>query len=178
MLIFEGPDLVGKTTFAKSFLNELPRHIYRHFGLLPPAFDHFRDYDQHSGVYIIQDRFHMSELVYGTVCRDNCQVNPERYRLINGMLALKGAMTIVMCFEEPALLKERYSRHVKREAFDEGQCLAVNSAYFDIENYFSDYDVQYDYFLTFNRDKPFATDRDREIILDAYIQRLEEVFKV
>lgn len=176
MLILEGPDLVGKTTICKRLCEALPRHMYRHFGLLPPDFNYFHDYEIHSGHYFVQDRFHMSELVYGTVCRGQTPITPNLYRFIDGMLMLKGAMTIVVCFEDTALLKERYKQ--RKEMFDEGQVLAVNSAYFDIENYFEEYDVHYDFFITLNRDQPFVTDRQLQIILDAYIDREKEMFEI
>ena len=176
MLIIEGPDLVGKTTLAGKFLEALPRHMYRHFGLLPPHFDYFHDYDIHSGHYFVQDRFHMSELVYGTVCRGQTPITPNLYRFIDAMLTLKGMITVVICFEDPAMLKERYKE--RKEMYDVGQCLAVNSAYFDIENTFDRYDIQYDFFIKLNEDMPYVTDRQAQIILDAYLERQEEMFNI
>lgn len=176
MLIFEGPDLAGKTTAAHRALQRLPRHMYRHFGLLPAGFDYFHDYEVHSGHYFVQDRFHMSEVVYGSVCRGRTPLTPNLYRMVDGMLALKGVMTVIICFEDTNLLKDRYS--ARKEQFDLGACLAVNSAYFDIENTFDEYDMNYDFFVTLNQDEPFISDSKLDVILDAYIEREQELLNV
>jgi len=68
MLILEGADQLGKTTLANKLLKELHKrgypYVYRHFTRLPDCWKYPMSYLAHVSEPVVQDRFHMSEIVY------------------------------------------------------------------------------------------------------------------
>jgi len=82
MIIIEGTDKAGKTTFLSNLLRRFPPPVKRgdeprvfHFGILPDDWDYCEDYINYVGPNIILDRFMDSERAYGPVYRG--KVNPR-----------------------------------------------------------------------------------------------------
>ena len=96
MLIVEGPDGSGKTTFCRELVKLLPTHIYAHFSRLPPGFDYYQGYIDRMSPNVVQDRFHISEIIYSELRGDKSPLTLENFRLIDAKLRLIGAYTVVI----------------------------------------------------------------------------------
>jgi thymidylate kinase len=94
MLILEGSDCLGKTTFAKLLLNEADRRnmyptFYSHMSRPNSVFDFHEDYKDMITTYAIQDRFHLGGIVYHNAIS---QVGLE---IIEGWLRSVGSVIVV-----------------------------------------------------------------------------------
>jgi len=86
-VIIEGPDGAGKTTLAQQFVKSGLK--YHHEGP-PPAgcsvFDHymsFLDRCDAAGVGMVLDRFHIGEIVYGSILRGSSGITVEQAMVIS-----------------------------------------------------------------------------------------------
>ena len=107
MLIVEGTDGVGKTTLCQRLVKELEVHgpwIYSHFGKLPSTWDYPWSYIPRISQYVVQDRFHMSEIAYRVARGEEQQLHPEAYRLVDAYLRMSGSCTVVIT-QSPSTLK-------------------------------------------------------------------------
>lgn len=111
MLIIEGADLVGKTTLAKALLKRAELddrgYIYGHMGVLPSGFS-AEQYIDLAQPWLVQDRFHMSQIVYRFIeNQPDHFLTPDVYRMIDGALRMFGTFTIIMT-ASLELLAQRY----------------------------------------------------------------------
>lgn len=193
MLIIEGSDLVGKTTFAKKmldFLNSTAKmpHIYAHFSKLPDAFNFFTHYLERASRNIVQDRFHMSEIVYSNVCRyhnGQSPLYPEKYRLVDAYLRYLGAITVVIIAEPTWLKRQVKEKHSRGEMFSEEQIVRVNDAFGylchkDQEtartfNWLADYNPDIDFVYCVSESNPHPAENANFCaqVLEAYLNRLD-----
>lgn len=111
MIILEGADLTFKTTLAHKLLAtdycQKLGMTYAHLGQPPIGHDHLWDYKDRICRTVVQDRFHMSEVVYRHACGEPCILDPERYRLIDAWLREVGAITVLLYSSEEEI-KERW----------------------------------------------------------------------
>lgn len=107
MIILEGPDRCGKTTLARALLRRLPGWGYRHHTKPPvPPLEYFGWVSEARATTII-DRLHWSELVYGTVYRNQARLSPGEWRLLE-MILLAQRATIVRLTDDVAKIQARY----------------------------------------------------------------------
>lgn len=148
MLIIEGPDLVGKTTLCHELierLNETGPNIayeYGHSGIPPSDWDYYWSYVKRMRPNIVQDRFYLSEVAYGTVARKKTRVTGKTMRLLQAQLRLVGAFTVVLTAPD-GLIKDVYGRHEKEEDFSLDEILAVNHFFQGMLNRSDYYDIDY-----------------------------------
>lgn len=131
-LILEGPDHVGKTTFANLLVKEaealgLPAH-YSHMSKPPKNFDWYRNYLQRAQPFAVQDRFHLGGIVYGKLYHGT-EITPNSLRMLDAHLALQGSMTIVMYHGSDDTYAQRLEESPKEEMFDPKSLIAVNQMY-------------------------------------------------
>jgi len=122
MIIIEGADHTGKTTFAKSF--ELP---YRHM-LRPDAnYDHLTEYVK--GIFPgVQDRYHIGSVVYGMMLRSGSHPTYRQMKIIHRYLQWAGCYIIIMhC--DPKVLRQRLEESDRDEMYKIPDILAANDAY-------------------------------------------------
>lgn len=135
MLIIEGPDMVGKSTFIKALLARL-------LAVAPkspvPALDHFthldRDmtpekYSRRFKPWCISDRGHLSNLVYGSVCRGEYELSPEVYRVVDGLMLAAGGMMVVINATPDWYAEIVKTKQSARERWDGSQNLQVAEAF-------------------------------------------------
>jgi len=98
IVIVEGPDGAGKTTLMRTFKAWGWRYAYHD---APPVTgeDKFETYTAailsvKPSEYVIFDRFHLSEHVYGQVVRGKTQIELEHVRILNRILYARGCLTI------------------------------------------------------------------------------------
>lgn len=135
MLIVDGSDCTGKTTLCKELVEKLNfthrslRHAYSysHLGALPARWDFYKHYVERCQPWLVQDRFHLSELAYGIVTRYGTSIT--RLEDIERYLDELPAMRVVLTAED-SLLDRRYS--IERELFPLRQVKAVNALFVEL----------------------------------------------
>lgn len=170
MLIVEGTDLVGKTTFCRKLLEHLPAHIYAHFSRLPPQFDYYWGYVDRMSRHVVQDRFHMSELAYAWARGEEPHISPEQYRLIDAELRRLGAYTVLVVVDDRALLKDRMR---VGEMYDFDTICKANDRFCGLWDgeFGNHYIVDIDYTARCSSTKPFPNEDDVTNVLAAYRAR-------
>jgi len=99
MLIVEGSDCVGKTTFCHKLIKALEDHgpwIYQHLDPPPPLWHFPKSYFPIMSQHIIQDRFHMSEIVYSEAREMEPRLSWNDYRTIDAIHRCLGGVTVVL----------------------------------------------------------------------------------
>lgn len=121
MLVVEGTDLVGKTHLCKSIIKMLRvagrPHVYSHLGLLPAEWDYYHDYAWRMIPNVVQDRFFLSEEIYGTVIRERSRIDHDHLRLLHAELVARGGFTVVVVGCED-FLDYQYARKSQPELFE------------------------------------------------------------
>ena len=129
MIILEGPDCVGKTTLANNLFEHSDLqdagYIYAHFTRLPRGFRSPKYYLERMSQRVIQDRFHISELVYCKFNGKHSIVSQEGHDEVNEKL--KGSSIVVLTADEQ-LLVERFES--EREMYSVETVLEANNRYF------------------------------------------------
>lgn len=128
MLIIEGTDLVGKTTLAELLVKRLSTredmrlsvsgpYQYAWFDKLPPTWDYFFSYLPAMRRFVVQDRFHMSEIVYREARGEPAKLYPETYRMLDGKLRLLGAFTVVVT-ADPDIIRNNFGTREEMHGLD------------------------------------------------------------
>lgn len=127
MLILEGPDHVGKTTFAKLLVSfavdaGIPAY-YAHMTRPPKGFDFYSHYVDRMSAFAVQDRFHLGARVY-----HSNELPDERLRMLNARLTLMGSMTVVMFQDNEAEYECRLREQpkIEGEMFPIARLMEVN----------------------------------------------------
>ncbi len=132
MLVIEGADLVGKTTLAMELIRRGTQYgpaVYRKLGLLPGHWNYKSDYINMMSPLVVIDRFYLSELIYGRVCRNYTPLTDKIVAELNDYLGLVGGLTLIITADN-AVLDEQY---VKRgdDMYKLNQIKEVNAAYIE-----------------------------------------------
>jgi len=96
MLIIEGSDCLGKTTFAKKVVkrvSELGYPVVYSWMTRPneSIFDFFLDYRKMINPYSVQDRFHLGGLAY-----HHNKIFPRELKIINSWIRSVGGLIVVL----------------------------------------------------------------------------------
>jgi thymidylate kinase len=191
MLIFEGPDLVGKTTLAKHLEQTEPFQergmIYRHLSRLPGGFNHPWSYRQLMGRRFIYDRFHMSQPAYCYArddARDDYKLTPEGYRLLDGWLRPLGSFLVLITADEE-LICERFRERHAQEMYSFEVVRRANEAFTSIGHKHigndtqtvlpHEYEPDIDMWIHCTRDQPFVTADHQEELCERYLARQKEL---
>lgn len=181
MLIVEGPDAVGKTTFLRKCIAELERRgiplLMQRFGILPSRWDYPRDYLQWIKPTAASDRFILSEVVYGQQLRGGARLDSEHYHWLEGHMRLVGAYTVVICATE-TFMQDRVERLVNEgrwadQAFTPEQVMKVNDAFY-LERW-PRYKPDVDRRVVLAELCPWPTDEHVKLVCDEYSARWEAV---
>jgi thymidylate kinase len=169
MLIFEGPDCVGKTTACLNILKFLPpRYTYQHLGKLPAEFDRYWGYVDLFGKYVVQDRFHLSELAYAGV-NGLKPFDRHNYSLIDSYLHSRGAF-VVLITASRSILHERYREG--EQIFSLEEVYRVNDLFESIACGDVDYPTIDGHFYC-DRSHPYVTAMDLAATAQEYLYRVQ-----
>lgn len=177
MIIVEGPDLVGKTSVCQKLVKRLQSRgvIYAHFSRLPLSFDRYWGYQRRASRNIIQDRFHMSEPIYAAMRKDYTALDPEKYRMVDGMLRQLGAVHVVITATND-LIKSRWGRE---EMYDIEQVFEVNSMFKLMANQqFKGYEPDVDFHFECSPHWPFVPEDSLSQIEDLWIKRQDTLGEI
>lgn len=111
MLILEGADNLGKTTAAMKLLDMVTPHpvYYNHMSKPNENFNFCSHYKDMMSYFAIQDRFHLSGIVYQNV------IDKDSLNLIESWLGVFGTYTVVF-YADPTWYEERSKQ--RTEMFD------------------------------------------------------------
>lgn len=171
MLIVEGADLVGKTTLCEALVRELSRrehgYVYRHLTKLPNGFVSPWAYMQLASRRVVQDRFHMSEVLYAKARHERPVLSPFGYALVDAHLRQLGAFTVIVTTSRDQIA----DRWRAGEMYDLDTVLAINDDFESVAlgQYESRYVMDHDYH--YQGPSPTGVIGD---ILDKYSQRQAE----
>ena len=110
IIVLEGPDLAGKTTYARTLVQA--GFEYHHRGPLEgSAKKAYLDPldDMATGDHVL-DRWHLSELFYGPLLRGESKVDPQLLNEIETQLTALGALRFIVTVP----LDEIIRRHAER----------------------------------------------------------------
>ena len=134
MLIIEGPDMLGKTTFARKLVEALDCVHIDKFGLPEVSYTTPGEWLARYDVNAIADRYVISEPLYGLICRNKANMSVQAFLDVWYGLQDRGGYHVLVFYADPAdydkILEQRYDP--AREAFSKDQCRLVNKAYFDL----------------------------------------------
>lgn len=135
MIIVEGADLVGKSTLARA-LADVTGLRYQHQDKPSPGYNYLThglpEVLKHHGE-VVQDRFHLGEIVYGSVLGDGAgrtTTLAEMSSLQNELLRLC-VPTVVVYFSDGDMFEEHVRNQFdeERELYDVDTILWANAAY-------------------------------------------------
>lgn len=117
MIILEGSDVCGKTSFARELLDRLPGWSYRHHtnpAKIAPCYNYLMWFLADTHAKVIVDRLHWSDWAYGHTYRGGPELTPPQ-RCIVELCCL--ALNTVVCYlhDTPEAIRSRWS---DREMFD------------------------------------------------------------
>lgn len=135
MIILEGTDHTGKTTFAKLLCEKIAAQFggpsinyYRHMTKPREDFDHVAGYMDGIGTWV-QDRYHLGSLVYGRILGGGCYPSARRMRIVQAYLRWRGCLTVIFTCSRDSL-HERLKKSVdKEEMYRHDQILDAGDAY-------------------------------------------------
>lgn len=112
MLIFDGPDLVGKSTLVKQACERLNArglmHMPMHLTRPPECWDACQGYVEKMSVHTVWDRFHLSQIAY-RACDDHpSQLTPLKLDVVEAQLRLIGGYSCVVT-AEPEVIERRHA---------------------------------------------------------------------
>lgn len=164
--------MTGKTTLAKRLLEHSPLktkgYTYQHLGRLPTGFHGFWDHVALASRKTVQDRFHLSEVVYAEMRGDiGRRLSPEQYLLLDAKLTCMGAYTVVLT-ADPDLIRSRWR---DGEMYSLNQVLRVNDLYLDAVRGRHAYNPQVDGQFHFSLSALSPSDVEVRRLIDAYLDR-------
>lgn len=182
MIIVEGPDCSGKTTFCKALMEGLQHRwpaysnrIYAHFTRLPPNFDYYWNYVDRMSKGVIQDRFHMSEIIYSKVRGQVTFLDEETYRMVDARLALLGCIQVLITADTD-LIASRFGG--KEEMYNIEQTKQAASLYMGYRSAFPTYRFSIDHHFHGTPEKPYATDEFLDRVLSHYDTRQRAILAI
>lgn len=189
MLIVEGADCLGKTTLCKELVKRLgstmPGIVYRHLSRLPFRWAYPGNYKRLIDRCVVQDRFHMSEIVYRAAREpQNGQLlGHEDYRLVDGWLRAAGAVTVIVTAKYDVLCSKFKAYKHADEMYDEAVVQTANRAYLNVSNGvggFQGYRPDFDFMIRLDRSDDWPSERKAELdgIVQLYASRQLRISQV
>jgi thymidylate kinase len=140
MIIVEGTDKSGKSTFISDLIKHFPSQDKKsirvhHFGLLPEDWNYGDDYIHYIRPDIILDRFVDSERVYGPVYRGkvNPKLDEKNLMKIYEKCISMGAL-VVYCNPEEHVVMNRINKHGDELISKQEQLKMLRKGFDDIYN--------------------------------------------
>lgn len=184
MLIVEGADMLGKTTFAKRIAETMtalhpdwPIH-YSHATKQADAFG-FHDYAAQVNPFRVQDRFHMSRHVYEAVMTGALLLPPLDCQFIDAKLILAGSVTVVVT-ANAAFIRNSFQQARGHDNMRVETVIEANAGYMEIaagNTFFTKPLFHYHHPVdgTPNRQYPAEHDGFVNAVCDAWEERLSRL---
>jgi hypothetical protein len=179
MLIVEGADLVGKSTFCEAAARVLADrgllHDLHHDDRPEPGDDYYHRYRSRRYVFSLWDRYHLGELAYRAFDDRPSTITPLAFDLAEAGVRECCGFVIVITAEEETL-RQRFALGKKKELYDLERILKVNERYMEIVRSSGrtltlrgkDYHPRVDYWIY------DAAGADVERVVEIYARQLRE----
>lgn len=185
MLIVEGSDFLGKTTLCHKMVKMLNAkrlpYMYGHLSRPPDTHDRLWNYVERMSRHLVQDRFHMSEIVYAAARGEKPDaggLTTEKYRLVDAHLRLVPSFTVCIASDDRYYAKRWQSAQDSGEMTDQMYDLSVsrraNQKFLDLvtARWGLEYHPDFDEYVIINEAYPFVTDEHARALVDKYFERL------
>ena len=173
MIIIEGTDMVGKSTFCEA-LSEQTGFLVQHMSKPPAMWPVPTGYIDLIGQHQIRDRFHLSAIAYRLATKEPMKLDIEKVRLISAHLTMVGAITVVITAED-CVIEKRYAHLKEREMYDLPTVLKANLQYSKLCNKATAISevCQIDHHIHCTESRPFPTDADLSVVISKYRERIQ-----
>ena len=128
MIIIEGADKVGKSTFANELL-KLTGFEYRHMTKPPEDFDHVAGYMDGVAARVVQDRYHLGASVYGQMLGLGGFPTYQEMRIVQRYLRWQGAVVVILSCEDWRMEELLAADEVSEEMYDPATIRAANRGF-------------------------------------------------
>lgn len=176
-MIVEGSDGTGKTVFCHKLLKKLQREgpwIYSHFSKLPTTWRHPASYFPRMSTFIVQDRFHMSDLAYRHARFEAQMLSPFAYSLVDAKLRQLGGMTVVLT-APVEIIRGNYKG--AGDMHDVECHFRANNAFEKIltrASPFGEYVVDHDFLADHGLQHGYPSDDFVDEVVEEYLRRMKE----
>lgn len=155
VVILEGIDGSGKSTFADKIASYVPEGfevIRNHKG--PLTSTPWEEYvlplmDIGKDQFLIADRWHIGEMIYGPIYRGKSEVTPAEERLIELLLSRMGAVCVIM---QPGLST------VRKRLGDRGEDFLLTENIKEVYDFYDNYAKKHDWNLVSKGTHSLAAD--------------------
>lgn len=187
MIVIEGGDYVGKTTFQQMLFKQLRKtqfpHTKEHLSRPAADFNCCNDYIKMMHRNVIYDRFHISMLAYR--CHDDhpCSMTQLKWNIVQAKLRLQPTLVVVMA-AHPDVIVQRYEENAKTKAKEDmynlEHSLEVNQTFIDLVQEGGlvcrdeDYGVSVDIMIDNSTDKLDALEDGAKHVLQEYMKLRQE----
>jgi len=114
MLLVEGADYTGKTTFCRALTERLQSrgfpHTPQHLSKPGPDFDYYRDYLALLSPAHVWDRFHLSGVAYRRHDDHPCSLSPLKFQLVEAEFRRRCGFTVILWCTNGELARRVASR--------------------------------------------------------------------
>lgn len=168
MFIIEGPDDLGKTTFANKVVKRVNESglpypaYYSHMTRPPVSFNFSTDYVDRMSVYGVQDRFHLGGIVYHE------RINPENLNWIKGQLAIRNSFVLLMYTTDFDWYEQRLKDSHRDQMYDCTAMMKFVHRWAELAN-----PVHCCSTLKLSRDLEYAPDNIVNLLTDKWLERLK-----
>jgi thymidylate kinase len=173
MLILEGSDCLGKSTFAEKLLAEADSRVihptfYSHMSRPNNAFDFFTHYQDMITKYAIQDRFHIGGIVW------HDRIPQDKLDIIEAWLALAGSLTIVLYASDDVAYRELLKKDQRGNLLSLDTMCDANKEYRAMakDNHELSVNINYSYDITPTCVPIYPDQQDVELIIDEWFDKL------
>lgn len=176
MLIIEGSDFVGKTTFANKLvvmaIEDAKYPVwYCHMSRPNPAFNWFEDYQDYLSKYAVQDRYHLGSLAYHDGVMDLATL-----RIIEGWLFSLGSFVVLFYCSDYDWYHERLTEHEQTVTnFDVDTLMEANHRFHSMGSFDTPVRPIVDYYIDIAPKYGYPETCHAEAILDGWYKRLRMI---
>lgn len=171
MLIIEGSDNLGKTTFAKKLIKYIWDHdkypcMYSHMTRPNEAtFDFFKDYEMMINPYTIQDRFHLGAIAY----HEN-KITTEHLNRIDEWIRDAAGFVVLLFAEDEDWYRKWLSKDRRGNLLTNDKLCKANSIFTQIAT--QEHSLHPDFAYAFDLSNGhFVSDKNIELIAERWIER-------
>lgn len=168
MIILEGTDNLGKTTFAHKLRTRLRERLqidyaYTHFTVLSPSFRFPMDYLPFFTHNTMLDRFYQSELAYSAARGVQSRVSDAMASKLDAIAELAGCTRVLFLASSTRRVADD-----REQMFDTGVIQRANEAY---DQLYATRRLQFDYILHLDGGNPWPSDQQLESVCQLVRQR-------
>jgi hypothetical protein len=176
MLVIEGSDGLGKTTFAKAIVRYVVEHdyypvMYSHMTRQNGSFNFFEQYKPFCNPFTVQDRFHLGGIAYHTK-----KITLNRLRIIEGWIHGQGGQVIILYCPDFHQYEKYIEQDLRGNLLDTDLLIEANRRYYCMAEERSHPQPIFDEAIAVKPEEQIYPNEDTvERVAEEWIQRRREV---